>query len=74
MKRMFCILFIVLFCACVPTPEKEFIISKEDNLAEQKIHAAPLTEDTVSVLQSSADAPIGDGANGTPAKDSECIA
>ena len=71
MKRMFCILFVVLFCACVPTPEKEFIISKEDNLAEQKIHAAPLTEDTVSVPQSSANAPIGDGANGTPAKDSE---
>ena len=57
MKRIFCILFVVLFCACVPTPEQEYVIGKGDDLAEQKIHAAPFSEDTVSVPQTADDAP-----------------
>ncbi len=50
MKRMilFC-LSALLFAsvACLPTPEEAYVVSKADNVLEQKLNAAPM-EDTVS--------------------------
>ena len=58
MKRIICILLLsALFLACVPTPEEEFIVSKSDNLAEQKILSAAVTEETVAVEKNDSEAP-----------------
>ena len=35
----------MLCTACLPTPEQEYVISKADNVMEQKLNAAPMTEE-----------------------------
>ena len=51
MKRtiLFCLMFLlVTSMACLPTPEQEYVVSKADNVLEQKLNAAPKPmEDTV---------------------------
>jgi len=70
MKRILSIVIIVsivlLLCACQPTPEQEFIVSKSDHLAEQKIEGAALTEDTVTT-ESDGQLPASDAPTETTA-------
>ncbi|MBR4906791.1 MAG: hypothetical protein IKZ44_08025 [Clostridia bacterium] len=51
MKRCIIVLLALLFLTgCLPTPEQEFVVSKSDNILEQKLNATPKPlEDTVSV-------------------------
>ncbi len=44
MKKHICIILfaaLLLLCACVPTPETEFVINKGDSVLEQKLYATP---------------------------------
>lgn len=50
MKRMLiAFLLCAVLCACLPTPTEEYVVSKSDNLAEQKILGAVLTEEQADV-------------------------
>lgn len=45
MKRMIMLLLAcLLLCACLPTPEQEFVVNKGDSTVEDKINAAPKPE------------------------------
>ena len=53
MKRIIAILLMLcMLAACVPTPDHEFVVSKSDDVVEQKLSATPVPanvpEDTVS--------------------------
>ena len=52
MKRLIAgFISLVFLCACVPTPEQAFVVSKADNVLEQKLQATPKpVEDTVPAL------------------------
>ena len=54
MKRILAILFAtILFCACVPTPEEEPVIHKNEGTLEQQLAATPVPEyqtDTVEAM------------------------
>lgn len=52
MKRIIPVLLAcLLLCACLPTPEQEYVVSKNDNVLEQKLNATPLPEeDTVAAV------------------------
>lgn len=54
MKRLIVIfLMLTCLCACLPTPEQEYVISKADHVLEQKLNAAAIPqEDTVFSQQS----------------------
>ncbi len=68
MKRLFILLLATLmFAACLPTPEQEYVINKGDDVVEQKINATPKpaeasvtvqpNEDTSEVPSEPSDAP-----------------
>ena len=41
MKRISVLLVLLLvLCACVPTPETEYVVNKADNTVEEKLNAA----------------------------------
>lgn len=43
MKRIIIVLLsLALLAACVPTPEKEFVVNKQDDLLEQRLSATPI--------------------------------
>lgn len=45
MKKLLCILLCLLtlaLCACLPTPEEEYVVNKGDDLAEDKINSTAL--------------------------------
>jgi len=54
MKRLLMVLLALLLTAgCLPTPEREYVVGKSDNVLEQKLNATPApAEDTVSVSAS----------------------
>lgn len=57
MKRLFILLLATLmFAACLPTPEQEYVINKSDDVVEQKINATPKPADTSVEVQSNEDA------------------
>ena len=40
MKRLICLLLVaIVFCACLPTPEQEYVVNKGDDTIEQKLDA-----------------------------------
>ena len=40
MKRIICVLLIsLMLCACVPTPEQEYVVNKGDDTLAQKLDA-----------------------------------
>lgn len=42
MKRLFVVLLaLAMLVACLPTPEKEYVVNKGDNTVEQKLNATP---------------------------------
>jgi hypothetical protein len=61
MKKHICIIFLaalLLFVACQPTPETEFVINKGDNVLEQKLYATPEpVSNTVSLHETASAAP-----------------
>lgn len=42
MKRMLCILLLLVTVACVPTPEVEYVVNKSDGVLEQRLYASPV--------------------------------
>ena len=65
MKRIISLLLIaLLFAACQPTPETEFVINKGDNVLEQKLYATPEpVADTVSLHENASAAPESEPAS-----------
>ena len=53
MKRLIpLILSVLCLCACLPTPEQEYVIGKADNVLEQKLNATPIPmEESVTAQQ-----------------------
>lgn len=50
MKRLLVIFLTLLLLGCLPTPEQAFVVSKSDNVLEQKLNATPKpAEETVAV-------------------------
>ena len=50
MKKLLCILlclFTLALCACLPTPEEEYVVNKGDDLAEDKINSTALPGKTL---------------------------
>ena len=51
MKRIAGLMVLVLLlCACVPTPEQEFVVNKSENAVEQKLSASPKPEQKAAML------------------------
>lgn len=70
MKRLFVLLLaLALLAACVPTPEQEYVVNKQDDLLEKKLNAAPLPipEDTIRAEASEPTTNLGPGAASAPA-------
>ena len=42
MKRTICILLCLVFLACVPTPDEEYVVNKSEGTLEQAIHSEPI--------------------------------
>ena len=59
MKRIISmLLFLIMLCACVPTPEHEYVINKGDSTVEDKINASPYpAEDTVQQEETTSSEP-----------------
>ncbi|MBR0507553.1 MAG: hypothetical protein IJJ86_02985 [Clostridia bacterium] len=56
MKRLLiALLSLVLLLACVPTPEEEIVVNKQDETLEQKLHATPIPA-TAETAEPGADA------------------
>ena len=68
MKRLIAgFISLVFLCACVPTPEQAFVVSKADNVLEQKLQATPKpVEDTVPALSKGQKAQSLPETTGTP--------
>ena len=50
MKRILALLFAMIFlCACVPTPEEEYVVNRGDHKIEEQIEATPVPEENQTV-------------------------
>lgn len=58
MKRLWILLLAFAFCACLPTPETEFVVNKADNILENKLQSTAVpAESTTDTIEAPTSAP-----------------